>query len=184
LHEWLQQRDVAARRWTPLRVLDRNLRRGMVRFGATVGGSWHGNDTAWRMGIDISRILHYARKDGTLTPEQQRVHCMLVDGIIAGEGSGPLAPSPRPAGMLLFADSIPAGDYVCARFMGFDPDRLPIIRNAFQLRRYPLAVRPPVSVRINGRGATVHDIDDARSGTFVAPRGWLGHVELADAVPA
>jgi hypothetical protein len=35
-------------------------------------GSWHGNDTVWRMVLDLQRILRYGRTDGTFAETPQR----------------------------------------------------------------------------------------------------------------
>ena len=66
-------------------------------------------------------------------------HYVLVDGILAGEGRGPLNPDPVPAGVLLFGVHPPSVDAACAYLMGFDPDKIPIVSRAFQCRKLPLA---------------------------------------------
>ena len=62
---------------------------------------WHGNDTIWRTLLDIYRAVFYADRDGHMCQQPQRRHFCLIDGIIAGEGNGPVAPDPVPAGVLL-----------------------------------------------------------------------------------
>jgi hypothetical protein len=51
------------------KVLERALRSGK---NGIMGGAWYGNDTAWRMALDIARILRYARSDGSLSPTPLR----------------------------------------------------------------------------------------------------------------
>ena len=58
-----------------------------------IEGSWSGNDTVWRMSLDLSRILIYGRVDGTMSDTPQRTVLHICDGIIAGQGNGPLTPS-------------------------------------------------------------------------------------------
>lgn len=57
------------------------------------GGNWYGNDSAWRMACDLLRIFLFADKDGNIHEKLVRRVFSIVDGIIGGEGNGPLAPS-------------------------------------------------------------------------------------------
>ena len=47
-------------------------------------GNWHGNDTTWRMVLDLNRALRYGDGVGVLHDEPQRRYFSVVDGIIAG----------------------------------------------------------------------------------------------------
>lgn len=55
------------------------------------------------------------------------IHFVIADGIVAMEGNGPLAGSPRHLGKLVLADDPVSADATCARLMGFMPERLPHI---------------------------------------------------------
>jgi uncharacterized protein (DUF362 family) len=55
------------------------------------------------------------------------IHFVIADGIVAMEGNGPLAGSPRPLGKLVLADDPVAADATCARLMGLHPERVPHI---------------------------------------------------------
>jgi uncharacterized protein (DUF362 family) len=55
------------------------------------------------------------------------IHFVIADGIVAMEGNGPLAGSPRFFGKLVLADDPVAADATCARLMGLLPERLPHI---------------------------------------------------------
>src|SRR5438132_4185909 len=46
-------------------------------------GSWHGNGTVWRTTLDLNHLLYFGNRG------PKRV-LSIVDGIIAGEGEGPL----------------------------------------------------------------------------------------------
>ena len=54
-----------------------------------VGGSWHGNQTVWRMIYDLNLVLQRADRQGRLQPTLQRETVTIVDGLVAGEGDGP-----------------------------------------------------------------------------------------------
>ncbi|MHB8655628.1 MAG: DUF362 domain-containing protein [Terriglobia bacterium] len=54
-------------------------------------------------------------------------HFVIADAIVAMEGNGPLAGTPRPLGRIILADDPVATDATCARLMGFIPERIPHI---------------------------------------------------------
>jgi uncharacterized protein (DUF362 family) len=137
-------------------------------------GSWSGNDTVWRMCLDLQRILHYGRADGRLAETPQRRVVTLTDGIIAGEGEGPLSPTPVAFGLMSFGTGPPALEWIHARLMGLDPWSLPIVREAFAPHRYPLArFRPEeISVRLDGRDVGPDELVALCGRSFVRPRGW------------
>lgn len=58
------------------------------------------------------------------------IHFVIADGIVAMEGNGPLAGSPRHLDKLVLADDPVAADATCARLMGFIPERIPHITAA------------------------------------------------------
>jgi uncharacterized protein (DUF362 family) len=92
-------------------------------------GDWAGNDTAWRMAVDLLRIALYASPDGSLRPAPARRLFSVVDGIVAGEGEGPLSASPRPEGALLIGFDPVAVDVVAAEYMGILHLDLPMLRH-------------------------------------------------------
>ena len=92
-------------------------------------GSWYGNDTIWRTIVDLNRIMLYADKNGTMTDKIQRKSFIVGDMIISGEKEGPLEPSPKEAGVLLFGMNPICVDKVIASLMGFDYADIPSISN-------------------------------------------------------
>ncbi len=90
-------------------------------------GNWYGNDTAWRMVLDLNRALFGF--DGLGRPRQKPLRYLsIVDGIVAGEGNGPMEADAKPCGVLLAGTNPFAVDLVAARLMGFDWRKLPMIR--------------------------------------------------------
>ena len=147
-------------------------------------GNWWGNDTVWRMCLDLNKIVSYGNADGSFrpaSPANRKRHCVLVDGILAGEGSGPMNPDPFPAGIALFGLHLPSVDATCAYLMGFDPDKVPIIRQAFQCRHLPLAEHRWKDIAvISNHAAWNRQLDSIGTGeTFhFAPHfAWKGRVE-------
>ena len=95
-----------------------------------IDGSWEGNDTLWRTILDLNRILFFADRDGRLRGEPQRRYLAIVDGIVAGEGEGPLGATPIDAGLLVGGVDPSLVDAVASEAMGFDPASIPLVRES------------------------------------------------------
>lgn len=157
------------------RVLYKLIEKLFRMAGILHGGSWAGNDTAWRMALDLARIVVHGNEDGSLSDVPVKSHFALVDGIIAGEGQGPLKPDPVSAGFLCWADDIAAADYVCARFMGAPVNRFKIISNSLRLDKLqisPLARFEDIRVLENGISMPVEPFVNTLTYVFKRPRGW------------
>ncbi len=137
-------------------------------------GSWYGNQTIWRMIYDLNTILFFADRDGRLSPERKRKVLILVDGVVAGEGEGPLSPQPRAEGIIVLGDDPIAVDACLARLMHFDERLLPILSRAAALQA-PFVF----SEYANEVPCFVGE----RQGVppFVPPATWLRHIEAAAA---
>jgi len=157
-----------------------------LRFARVLGadsnleGSWYGNDTVWRTCLDLQRILRYGRADGSLQGTPQRSVISITDAIVAGEGEGPMAPTPVFAGFLTGASNPAAADWVHARLMGFDPHKIPLVREAFAGFTFPLATFEPSAVRVSmvDRVQQVDEVRPFNARAFLPPKGWKGHCEL------
>jgi hypothetical protein len=162
---------------------------GKFLFGETQevvrSGNWYGNQTIWRMILDLNKILLYANPDGTLrsdTPESRKRYISIVDGIIAGEGNGPEAPNPKKTGVLVAGSNAVAVDAVCAKVMGFDWQKIPSIDNAFRIREFPLCDFQYSDIRVVSQEASfdgaLRDLQLSEFFRFTPHFGWAGHVEL------
>jgi uncharacterized protein (DUF362 family) len=145
-------------------------------------GAWYGNDTIWRTCLDLQRILRYGRLDGSLAATPQRTVISIADAIIGGEGEGPLANTPIPSGFVTGALNTAAAEWIHARLMGFDPNKIPLIREAFGTFRYPLTDFSPDSVRLRTAEMekSAQDVLPFDGRAFRPARGWRGHCELMD----
>ena len=127
-----------------MKIAARRLKKlGYRIFGSTEevvrSGNWHGNDTVWRMCLDLNRILMYANPDGTLRgPGQAKRFFSIVDGIVSMEGNGPVAGTRKPTGVIVAGDNPVSVDAACARLMGFDHRTLPLIARCFEEHPLPL----------------------------------------------
>ena len=133
-----------------------------------------GNDTTWRMGMDIARILKHSENTGLLHDNERRKIIVFIDGIVSGEGKGPLAPTAKPYGYLSYSDDIATGDYVAACFMGLNPESLPVIKRAFDIPSYALTKMKISEIQavVNG---TLYDQEKLKLldiKPFKMPYGW------------
>jgi uncharacterized protein (DUF362 family) len=146
-------------------------------------GNWYGNDTTWRMALDLNRALVYADDRGCLHDRPQRRCFTVVDAVIAGEGNGPLDATPRHAGLVIAGANPVAVDLTCARLMGFDDRRLPLIARAMDVHPLPL-IRHSLEVielcsddeRYRGPVALLR----GRQLGFRPHFGWAGRIEAED----
>ncbi len=150
-----------------------NLQRVLRLSGDELGveGSWSGNDTIWRTCLDLNRILLYGRSDGQLADTPQRVVLHVADAVIAGQGDGPLAPQPLPLGVIFAGRNAAAMDYIGAQLLGYDPQRLPVVREAFGKFPWPLTSFTPGDVRVLG-DADQGGLLAKPSEPIIYPIGW------------
>jgi uncharacterized protein (DUF362 family) len=170
-----------------LKKLLRPIRASLYRAGRFLTGdkymegSWWGNDTIWRTVLDLNRILIYADKAGTVRDVPQRKLFFLVDGILAGDHEGPVAPDPKPAGVILGGTCAATIDAVMARVMGFDYRKLPLIREAFRLSELRIASFSPQQIELCTNSAQFEDLRLDEPGfnlQFRPSSGWRNHIEL------
>ncbi len=146
-------------------------------------GNWHGNDTTWRMVIDLNRILYYADADGRLHDAPVRKLFSVVDGIIGGEGNGPMDPTAKPAGIIAAGCNPVTVDCACARLMGLDFARLPVLRHCFDEHALPLVNVPYDRIALRSNHPQYAGAIGALSGRMLAFKphfGWVGHVEAGE----
>lgn len=165
-------------------LLDRMLGKGGMAL--VEDGDWHGNDTVWRMVLDLNTLMFYSDRDGVLRDTPQRRYFSLIDGIIGGMEEGPLKPRPADAGLLVAGFNPVAVDTVCARSMGFDVARIPNIRRAAERDWLPLGQIAPADIQIisnRERWQMIFGADDPGL-AFTPSAGWRGHLEINTACVA
>ena len=156
-------------------------RAGMRALGDSAttlrNGNWSGNDTCWRMALDLNRAFLYAGPDGTWRAvNNARRYLAIVDGIIGGEGNGPICPDAVMSGVLLAGADPAAVDAVACRVMGFDPARIPIVRHAFDPHRMPIAGSDMSAIRVlddrAGAEISLDAVAPTKPGGFAPHFGW------------
>jgi uncharacterized protein (DUF362 family) len=142
-------------------------------------GSWYGNDTTWRMVLDLNRILLYGNADGSISKKPERKVFSITDAIIAGEGLGPLAPTPKNLGVITFASSSAFADLLHSALMLYDWEKIPSIHNAFNGFTFPLTGNKPEDIKIyaDGRKLSLSEASKMFGKPFKTSNGWKGHIE-------
>lgn len=140
-------------------------------------GNWQGNDTCWRMALDLNRALLYGNPDGTWREAGERKpYLAIVDGITGGEGNGPLCPDPVESNVLVIGADPAAVDAVVCKLMGFDPRKVPIVREAFTPHRWPIATCRMDEIEVRdarlGRVVGLDEVAPAVPGGFRPHFGW------------
>ena len=167
-----------------LRFLLKLMRFVIRRLAPTINGAWPGNDTCWRMAVDIARLVVHVDRKGILHEEMIRPHLAFLDGVVGGEGSGPLSPSPVHTGALAFASCPVRLDEVAACLMGWDPCEYPIIREAGLVTKMPVSEsvyngarastcsNDEPSVILNGRRMAAFELRGYVHRKYRLPPGW------------
>jgi uncharacterized protein (DUF362 family) len=167
----------------PLKTLGKGIF-GDTNTNTIRSGNWYGNDTTWRMVLDLNRILVYVDKDGHLQDHPVRSIFCIVDGIVGGEGNGPLDPTPKPAGMIVAGKNSVAVDLVCARVMGFDYMRLPVLCQALDNHFLPITAFEYDELICKSNDQQFNRPLNEFEGMNLAFKphfGWRKHVELDSA---
>jgi uncharacterized protein (DUF362 family) len=129
-------------------------------------GNWIGNDTLWRTILDLNRIVLYADGQGEMQETRQRAMLTILDGLIAGEGNGPLAPRPKASGVLVGGLDAWACDYVTTTMMGVDPQAIGFLAEPVRVGPYPVTRLTPDLLRVAPVEAAALRFD------FELPLGW------------
>ena len=97
-----------------------------------ISGMWYGNDTIWRTILDVNHAIMYADKDGIIKDIPQRKIIHIGDMVVCGDHEGPLNPSYKKVGGILFSENAVEFDMVVVKLMGFDWRKLKVLYKAIQ----------------------------------------------------
>ncbi|MDX1962982.1 MAG: DUF362 domain-containing protein [Pirellulales bacterium] len=195
---WLEHTGAQTLRKTALALpgvgtwlLKRARRAGKKAFGdgnQTIrSGNWHGNDTTWRMCLDLNKIVLYGRPDGTFRPAElpaAKPYLCFVDGVLGGEGNGPMDPDPLASRCILFGSNPGVVDAASAVILGYDVDKIPIVRQAFHARGFPISTGNWREKRLASNrpewNGTLGELTGSAATLHTRPHfGWVGHIEAA-----
>jgi hypothetical protein len=173
---WLKNRPVMSRLFVPVKKM------GRLVFGDTQkvvrSGNWHGNDTCWRMVLDLNKCFFFFDGAGQRRRKPPR-YLAVVDGIVGGEGNGPMSPDPQPCGVIIASQHPVAADCVAAELMGFDWRKLRILKRAFALRELNFVPFSPEAVEVISNKPAWNGRFDQMEETFqFRPHfGWVNAIE-------
>lgn len=137
-------------------------------------GGWLGNDTIPRTTLDINHALYfYDLNTHRLSPTPLRNMLHIVDGVIAGEGYGPLRPTPKEAGVV-FGGWNPLSVDVCgANIIGFDPMKVRLLHYGLthEKSRFSRSLSSPWDMEIieNGEQKSLKQLPSLE---FAIPEEW------------
>ena len=136
-----------------------------------LSAAWHGNDTTWRMVMDINKIAVFGKADGTLSETPQRQLFSLCDGIIAGQGDGPLKPEPLALGIISFTNHSAMNDVCMAKLMGFNVHKIPLLNSALNQ-----AESDKVELFLDNIPIIPNALEKLAITTLLAP-GWIEYMQ-------
>lgn len=173
----------------PLAIfLARKLKKvGYKVFGDTEetvrSGNWYGNNTVWRMALDLNKILIYGNSDGTFHRNfsERKRFFSIVDGIIGMEGNGPVAGDRKVCGIIIAGFNPVAVDGAGAKIMGFNPLKIKMISKSFEKQSLPLVdfqIEDIACISNDDKfNKKLVDIKYEDSFKFRPHFGWINHIE-------
>jgi uncharacterized protein (DUF362 family) len=168
------------------RIINPLLKLGKSFFGDTNNiirsGNWYGNDTLWRMILDLNKIVFYSRPDGTLKEEiltNRKKYIGIVDAILCGEKNGPKCPEPKQLGYLICGINPVAIDATAASLIGFSPLKIPVIQKAFNIKKFKIVdfEYKDIIVQIDGRSYSLRSLPGEFKKEFEPHFGWTNILE-------
>jgi uncharacterized protein (DUF362 family) len=102
------------------------------------------NDALWRCLSDLNKITQYADKQGKIKTSKQRKVLSIVDGIIGGEGEGPINVIPKVCSAVIAGLDPVNVDAACLQVMGWDVDAVPLVKNCAAITDYPIGTYLPL----------------------------------------
>jgi uncharacterized protein (DUF362 family) len=139
---------------------------------ASLSGSWYGNDTVWRMALDIHKIIKYGTFSGEISNTLQRKIITISDAIVCGQGEGPLKPDPLPLGILAVSNNDEFLDKVMTRLLNFDYSKIPLLKKSSE--RFTSSNS---KVFMNNENIAFDALSMYAVRT-IPPKGWKNFIEL------
>lgn len=103
-----------------------NSYKNSINQKVTHRGAWYGNDTIWRMVVDLYLGMQ----------KRERKYFSVIDGVIGGEGQGPFCPNSKKSNTIIMGTDLVNVDIVACRYMGFNPNKIKYL--AYFIEKNPL----------------------------------------------
>ncbi|MFZ2522908.1 MAG: DUF362 domain-containing protein [Minisyncoccia bacterium] len=132
-------------------------------------GGWYGNDTIWRTTLDLNHVAYFYS-------DKPKKILNIIDGIIAGEGEGPLEPLPKPLGLLIASENPVILDAVMAKVIGYNYEDIPTVFNAIKntKSRFSFSDLNDMLIPIFEDKKIDVKYSDISSYNFIKPHHWDG----------
>jgi uncharacterized protein (DUF362 family) len=173
---WLKSRPAMSRWFVPVKKM------GRLFFGDTQAvvrsGNWHGNDTCWRMVLDLNKCFFFF--DGAGQRRRKPIkYLAVVDGIVGGEGNGPMSPDAKACGVILAGTHPVTVDCVAAVLMGFEWRKLRLLHESFKIRELSFVPFRSEGIHILSNRESWRGMLEQMEDTFgFRPHfGWVGAIE-------
>ncbi len=139
-------------------------------------GMWYGNDTIWRTILDVNHAVMYANSIGAICSELQRKIIYFGDMIVCGEAEGPLRPSYKKVGGILFAEDAVLFDRIVVKLMGYDYTKFPVLTKAEKDELLKTKDFDKLLVSSNEPCFSGNILDINRTFEFVPSSGWAEYL--------
>ena len=131
-------------------------------------GAWQGNNTIWKMILDLNKIFLYADKNGNILNKSPRKIFYVVDGIIAGDKNGPMEPNKVNAGIVACGVNAFLVDKSLLDLLDIDWHKIPLYANAEKNYSW-LVPEEHAGVKVNGK---VLNSTEKMNIAFNPPDNW------------
>lgn len=139
-------------------------------------GDWWGNDTTWRMAIDLNKLLLYSNKKGKLLKEKRK-YLSIIDGIVGGEGEGPLEPIPVKSGTIIVGINPLATDIVATSYMGLDYKKIKYLNTKLKGEKQIMDYKVDDIKIVDTSNQLVKGVDYFQNTyKYIVPSGWKNYL--------
>ena len=120
---------------------------------------------------------------GQLEDQFTRRYYSIIDGLIGMEGEGPMQGNAKEVGLLIGGSDPVAVDIVASRLMGFDWQKLPVIKYALEdtritkIKKEEVAGVKIISNHPEWNQLKFADFSKLNFWNFKPHFGWAGHIE-------
>jgi len=145
-------------RESPMGKVDTARRVYQLVTGTDYGGAWGGNETIWRMILDLNRIFLFADIMGNILSQKQRKVFYVVDGFISGVKDGPLTPHVIKPGVVAAGFNAAVVDRAILELAGIDANKIPLYREAISKKTDWLHENLNLQIKLNGKSLEMNNI--------------------------
>jgi len=134
-----------------------------------VNAGWYGNDTIWRTVMDINTIALFGDSNGCIHEDQQRRLYTIMDGVVGGQGDGPLHPSPSALGVIAMSDNPYLMDTIAGELYHLNYKRIPLLNEA---RKFLNNIE--YTITVNSTITSLDEVSQYGIDVLMSP-GWVDY---------